>query len=235
MRTYIFRALTVFWAVSVWAQTDSPLPRVAQPAVVATGEAVVYAKPDLARIHVGVTTQAATAQAASSQNAVQSQAVLERVRSLLGPKADIRTSGYSLSPNYQYPKPGGQPIIAGYTANNTVEVSTEDLAGVGKLIDAVSQAGATNIRQLEFTLKDEKAARTEALRLAALDARSNAAAMAAALGAKIGKVLGLQQSGAAPIQPMMRMAMAADMAASTPIQEGRIEVRAAVTLTLALE
>ena len=36
-------------------------------------------------------------------------ALARRQRRALGAKADIRTTSYSLNPNYQYPKNGGKP------------------------------------------------------------------------------------------------------------------------------
>ncbi|MBZ5583253.1 MAG: SIMPL domain-containing protein [Acidobacteriia bacterium] len=233
MRTHMFQALGVLCAASAWGQPAGPVG-VRPASVMAAGEAVVSVKPDLAKINIGVLTQAPSAQAASSQNAAQVQAVLDKLRSALGPRADIRTAAYTLSPNYQYPRPGGQPTIAGYSASNTVEITTADLAGVGKLIDAATQAGATNIQQLQFTLKDEAPVRAEALRQASAQARANAEAMAAGLGLKLGKVLWLDQGTTPQVAPrMMQMAGAAN--AATPVEEGNIEVRAAVTLTIALE
>ncbi len=235
MRTYIFGAFWLICSVALPAQTPAGTePRV--PSVTASGDAVVSAAPDLAKIEIGVLSQASTAQAAAANNAAQLKSVLERLRSILGPKAEIQTAGYSLTPNYQYPRPGGQPTVTGYSAANTVQVSTEDLAGVGKLIDAATQAGATNIRQLQFTLKDEAVPRAEALRRATQAARGNAQAMANALGMKLGRVVSVSQGSQGPV-PIARTMMMAEMAAapSTPIEEGKIEVRASVTLTIALE
>jgi uncharacterized protein YggE len=52
----------------------------------ASGEATVTAKPDRAEITIGVLSQAASAQGASSQNAIQTTAVLDAVRRTLGAK-----------------------------------------------------------------------------------------------------------------------------------------------------
>jgi uncharacterized protein YggE len=187
----------------------------------------------MARIEIGVVTQAPTAQAASAQNATQLKSVLDQLKNVLGPKADIRTTGYSLSPNYQYPRAGGQAVLTGYTARNTVQVTTEDLAGLGRLIDLAAQTGANNIQQLQFTVKDEGPTRAQALAEAAKQARASAEAMAAALGLKLGKVISVEQGTPQVIRPMMQMARVA--AESTPIQEGNIQVHASVTLTIALE
>jgi uncharacterized protein YggE len=188
----------------------------------AGGDGVVYAQPDQARIDIGVVTRAPTAQAAGAQNAARSQALLDCLHALLGPKADIRTISYSLDPNYRRPPAGGKPAANGYTAVNTLEITSHDLAGIGRTIHAASAGGANRIQRLQFLLKDERPARAEALRQAALAARSHAQAMAEALGLKLGRVLALEHTGTEPIQP-------------TPIQAEPIEVRASVTLTVALE
>jgi uncharacterized protein YggE len=205
------------------------------PNVRATGEAVIQAKPDQARIDFGVTSQAATAQAAGAQNAKQLEAVLAALRKALGPGAEIKTVSYSLHPDYRYPKEGGKPQIVGYTATNTVQATTSDLDGVGELIDAATQAGATNVQRLQFRLKDEQAVRAQALAEASKKARANAGAMAGALGLKVVRVLSAQ-AGGAPVVPVQReFAMAASMRGvdtTTPIESGTIEIRATVNLVL---
>ncbi len=201
----------------------------------ATGEAVIQTKPDQAKLNIGVVTQAPTAQAAAAQNATQLQATLDKLRTALGSAGEIRTSGYSLNPNYQYPRDGGQPTINGYTANNTVEVTTTDLAGLGKLIDVVVAGGANRIQGVQFTVKNEAPARAQALGEAVREARGNAEAMAAAMGMHLGRVLLLEQGNPGVIRPVVRQFAAAATAAPTPIEPGTVEVRATVTLTVALQ
>ena len=176
-------------------------------------------------------TQAANAQNAASQNAAQTESVVTALRRSLGNTAEIRTSGYSLTPNFRYPKEG-QQTLSGYTASNTVEIVTNDLTNVGKVIDAGTQAGANNVRGLEFQLKDEAPVHAQALAEAARKARSSGEAMAAALGLKIVRVLAADEGGEPQvIRPMRAMAMNA-AASPTPIESGNIQVQASVTLTL---
>jgi uncharacterized protein YggE len=220
--------LTALLPATGWGQAKA-----AASSVRATADAVVTVKPDQAKIDIGVVTQAPTAEAAASQNAGQSQALLDKLRAAAGSKADIRTISYSVAPNYQYPRDGGKPTITGYTATNTVEVTTSDLGGVGKLIDAATQGGANQIQSLRFGLQDEKPARAQALRAAAKEARSNAEAMASSLGLTLGPVISLEQGTPEVIRP--RMAMAAAQVASTPVEPGAVEVHATVTITVALQ
>lgn len=192
------------------------------------------APPDLARLTLGVTTQAPTAQAAAAQNAKQLEAVLARLRKLGGGKAEIRTTGYSLMPNYRYPRDGGRPEIVGYTATNLIELKTSALRDVGFWIDAAVEAGANTIHNLQFLVRDEQTLKAQALSEATRQARANAEAMAAAAGVKILRVLSIEQGEAHLIRPVREFALAraAEAAVPTPVEPGQIEVRAVVTLTV---
>src|SRR6185436_3839389 len=127
------------WAQESGDKSDRPTIRVG-------GEATINAKPDQAELDLGVVSQATTGQAAAAQNAQKLDAVLAQLRKMLGSGADIKTLSYNLTPNYRYPKEGGQPSISGYTASNVIEIKTGDLAQVGKLIDAATQSGANTVQ-----------------------------------------------------------------------------------------
>lgn len=207
------------------------------PVIRAQGRATVKVKPDQVQIDIGVVTQARTAEAAGAENAKASQSVIAAVKKIAGPDADIQTINYSVTPQYRYPKEGGTPSIAGYSAQNVVRVKTPRLDRVGELIDAGTAQGANRIQGIEFSVKDERALRTQALREAARDARANADAIASGLGLKIVRVLQVEDSGAPPPpRPMMRaemmMAKAADSAAPTPVEAGTIEVEDRVMITV---
>ena len=221
--------LLVFCIGHIEAQSDSEkLP----PSIRTTGEAIVTAAPDRARIDVGVVSQASESQAAVTQNAQKLEATLTRLRTLLGAGADIKTVSYTLSPNYRYPQGGGEPTITGYTATNIVRITVDDLTLVGKVIDTATQAGANRIQQLQFTVKDEKPLEAQALRQAAVNARQKSEALAAALGVRMGRILTVTESSPVVI-PVRDVAFArAETAAATPIEPGMIEVRATVTLTV---
>jgi uncharacterized protein YggE len=157
------------------------------------------------------------------------------LKKVAGPGAEIQTVSYSVQPNYRYPKEGGTPTIAGYTAQNIVRVRTSQVDKAGEIIDAGTGTGANQIRGIEFSVKDERGLRAQALRQAAQDARSNADAMAAGLGLKVSRVLRVEESVAPEFRPVREMAMmrqaVADAAAPTPIEAGNIEVEAAVIVT----
>jgi hypothetical protein len=195
----------------------------------------VSAKPDQARIAVGVTTEAATADDAVTRNATKTTAVLSALKNLIGSKGEIKTSNYSLEPQYKYAQ-GQAPAITGYNANQTVEVTLNDVSLVGKVIDSASKAGANNIHRIEFSLKNDEAVRAEALARAATKARANAETIAKALGVTVSGVFSAETTETGAVRPlmapMMMKAQAMGAAAPTQIESGNLEVHASVTVHL---
>lgn len=198
-----------------------------------TERAVVTVMPDRAEIDVGVTTQRDTSRTAVAENARLVNQATEALRKAAGPKATVETVTYSVRPEYRYPREGGEPTIAGYVATNVVRVTLDDLARVGEVIDAAAAAGANRVQRVEFTLKDDRKARAEALRVAAQRARSQADALASALDVTIVRVLSAVES-----QPVVRpfpdaVAFRAEAASTaTPIEPGPLDIDATVILTV---
>jgi len=202
-----------------------------------TGDAKVTAKPDRVQIDLGVTTRATHSQEAASQNARQLDAVLAAVKQAAGPTATLKTIGYALNPNYQYHVSGGEPTITGYSASNTVQVTLDDLARIGSVIDSATQAGANHVQGIQFTLRDQDAVRATALREAATRARAEAEVLAGALGLKVVRVLSVEEMSPR-VMPVRYLAApraglsSAAAEVATPVEAGTLDVTADVTLTV---
>ena len=234
MRMLLAVALT---AASSWALAQPPPARPPRPAIIqVTGQAKVAETPDRVYIDIGVTTQAQKAEDAASQNASRLSAVIAAVRHAAGTGAQLTTTQYSISPNYNYPRNGGTPTITGYTVSNVVRVRLDDLARIGRVIDAATQTGSNNVQDISFALRDEQAPRSEALREAALNARQDATALAGALGLRLVRVLSVSEQSPGVvlprIYPQMRQLALAQAAAPTPVAAGSVDVNASVTLTV---
>jgi uncharacterized protein YggE len=227
--------MTTLLLLAATAAAQEPLCSASPPSTRVTGQATVTARPDQAELDLGVVTQAPTAQAAATQNAQQLDAVVAAVHKALGPSAPVETLNYTLSSNYRPPQEGGQPVLTGYTATNTVQVKTEKPTEVGTVIDLALQAGADHINCLQFTLKNEQLVQAQALREAAVKARAQADALAAALGLKLGRVLSVTEGEPVIVLPRRDLGVrtqAEALAAPTPVEPGRIEVHASVALTV---
>ncbi len=203
----------------------------------ASGEATVTAKPDQAEISIAVVTQAPVAQTASEQNAAESSRVLEAVKRQVGSNGQVRTTGYSINPEYAYSE-GHTPKVTAYTATNTILATITELSLAGKIIDAASGAGANRINGISFSVKNDESVRAEALTEATKKARSNAEAIARALNLRVIGVLEAESTQPATIRPVMMQAGAMakmQTAAPTPIEPGNIDVHASVTVVLEVQ
>jgi uncharacterized protein YggE len=214
--------------ISAYAQSSTTRP----PFVRAVGQGNISVQPDLANIDFSVITTAGTAQSAASQNATQVATLLAALQTLLGSTGNTQTIGYSLSPNYNYP-PGGNPVLTGYTASNTIQVAASDLSMVGTIIDTGVQAGATNVQSLQFTLKNPDPATQQALAAATTQAKAHAAAMASGVGMHTGTVNSIQENVSTNVTPV-NGAPGATAATTTPVLPGLVYIQATVTLEVAL-
>jgi uncharacterized protein len=232
MRCLVAVVLACAVAASPVRAQQTPVPPLSSIRV--TGDAKVTAKPDRVQIDIGVTTRAAQSQEAASQNARQVDAVLAAVRKAT-PAAVLRTISYSLNPTYQYHSNGEEPTITGYSAVNVVQVTLDDLAKIGTVIDSATLAGANHVQGIQFTLRDQDAVRAEALRQAATRARAEADMLAAALGLKVVRVLSVEETSPrlVPVRAYMGAPRAVmTTATATPVEAGTLDVTADVMLTV---
>lgn len=230
-------AAVLLAAGPLWAQRGGDVPAQAGPAVIVTsGEATVKRAPDRAWVSIAAESRARSPREAQRANADAMTAVLGRVKAAGVPADAVRTSGYDLQPEFDFAN--GRQTLRGYVARNGVEVRVDDLPRAGEIIDAAVGSGATSVSGIRFDLKDRASAEREALTRAVSDARARADAAAAGAGATIDRVVRIEEQRMPPQEPrpvmMMRATMAQAAPPETPITPGELEIRASVTMTVAI-
>jgi uncharacterized protein YggE len=204
--------------------------------IVVSGSGEAQARPDVADLNFAIETHAATATEASSRNAALAQKVVDALKAKLAGKGKVWTGGYSLTPDYEQGEHRTKPTIVGYAAQNSITVETGAMDLLGSLIDSAVAAGANRINYLNFSLKDDVRARSQAIAAASRDAQTQAQALAAALGVKLKRVMkATTVSEVRPMPMMERMGVAMAGRAATPIEAGDVSVPATVTLTYEIE
>ena len=224
---------TVLIPLCLAAQPPNP-PRLVR----ASGEATIKVKPDHAEIQVGVQSDSPTAQGAAQANARQTTAVIEALKSAVGKAGELKTTGYSIAPQYQYGTNNMPPKLTGYRASNTVLVELDDIGSVGAVIDRAVKAGSNDVNGISFSLRDEQPTREQAIAQATVKARANAEAIAKALGVQVRGVFEAETASASvtPIRPMqMTSRMMSAQAVTTPVEAGSLNVQASVTVVLIIE
>ena len=201
-----------------------------------SGNGEIQVAPDLATLAIAIETHAETADHAAGLNGALAEKVRDALMSKLGDKGRMWTGGYSLTPEYSEAR-GGKPMVTGYTAENSITVQTGELGLIGPLIDAAIAAGANRISSLNYSLRADSKARSEAIAKATRDAQTQATALADALGVKLGPVLKASTESEVRPVPLTRFAGVTAMAANvpTPITAGQVTVPATVSLTYAVE
>lgn len=192
------------------------------------------ARPDMATINLGVTTEGQTAQAALQENARRMTALTQALRRAGIAERDIQTSNVSVYPQQQY-RENEPPLITGYQANNTVVAKIRNVNNVGRVIDAAVAAGGNTIHGVSFSHADPDAQLDAARRDAIAEARRRAELYAGALGMRVHRVIAVQEGGG--YSPPMPFPVAARMEAadaSTPVSPGEIETRVSVNVTFEL-
>jgi uncharacterized protein len=196
---------------------------------VTTGSAVVQRTPDVAFVSLAVEARAKSPREAQQQNATAMAGVAKRLTELGIPADARKTIGLRLE--QEFDTANGRRTPRGFIARNALEVRVDDVTRVGEVADAVVLAGATAVDGIRFDIKDRPGAEREAIRLAVADARARADAAAAGAGRAVDRIVKIEEGErAAPPRPMAVMRMEA----STVVEAGSIDVRAAVTLTATL-
>jgi len=195
------------------------------------------ARPDLATLSLGVTTEGQTAQAALQENSRRMAALTQALRRAGVAERDIQTSNVSVYPQQQY-REGQEPLITGYQANNTVTAKVRNINNTGRVIDAAVAAGGNTINGVTFSHADPEAQLDIARRDAIGEARRRADLYANALGMRVHRVVAVSEGGgySPPIPYPMAARMDAVSPASPPppIAPGEIETRVSVGVTFEL-
>ncbi len=208
----------------------APRPGHAEPrTITVSGQGEVSLAPDMARITIGVLEEAGEAEAALAAMTASMAAVLDRLRAAGLSESDIQTGSFSLNPRYRRSDSigPGEARIDGFVASSNVHVEIADLDLLGPVIDAAVADGANTLGGIGFDVADRSATLDAARRLAVADAAARAALYAEAAGVDLGEVLSVSEAGAAPFDPMPRMAMAESADAIAP---GELTISARVTL-----
>jgi len=203
-------------------------------------EAVTLA-PDQATISAGVTTEAPKATDAMRQNAQDMAKLIAKLKALGIPDKDIQTTGINLGAQYDFKEPetvSGMmmptQVFRGYQASNRVSVTLRKIDDTGRILDALVEAGATDLGGPVFEVSDDAAAKEQARTRAVARGEAQAKAYAKMLGYTGVKVLSVSESVEAAF-PMFEAKAAAEVAATaSPVQPGMISSGVNVTITYEL-
>ncbi len=224
-------ALSSLMALTALADNDRRIT------VSGTGEVVL--KSDAAVVRLAVVTRDVSAVKALRENAKVATNVFNELVKAGFDKESITTSNYNIYREENYNRKsltGSEPQK--FRVRNSMQIAIADVGRVGEAIDIAGTAGANEFSNVSFSVVDDKDAMNEARESAIRNARAIAERMAAAAGAKLGKIVSINENGVhndfAP-RPLMKAALMNDAAVETPISAGKQTVKAEVTCVYELE
>lgn len=172
-----------------------------------SGEGEAVAVPDIATFTFSVTSKKSTVAAAQTEATTKINAITKYLKDAGIEDKDIKTSDYSVYPQYDYIQqpcangicPSGRQVLNGYEVRQTTSIKVRDTAKAGDLLTGVGSAGATEVSGLTFTFDDPDAVQKEAREKAIADAKDKADELARELGVRIVRVVSYNESGNYPM------------------------------------
>jgi uncharacterized protein len=194
----------------------------------------VRARPDIATVGAGVTSQAPTAVEAMQRNAAAMDAVIRQIRALGIASDDIQTTGINLGAQFDYDQARQRQVFRGYQASNRVSVTLRKVADAGRVLDALVAAGANDISGPSFSIDDDTAPRAQARKAALETARRQAeeyARWAGYSGVRLLKVTEAVNPGRPVPFDAAETIMVTAARVSTPVEPGLVGTRVTVNVT----
>ncbi len=206
-----------------------------------SGDGKAVAVPDIAQFSFSVITEG-NLNIANLQkiNTEKMNKIIEFVKSKQIDSKDITTQSYSIYPRYQYyncnKTTGVCPPaeIVGYTVSQSVLVKIRDFAKIGDLLSGTVANGANSVSELSFTIDDPTSVQNEARAEAIAKAKDKAKSIAKAGGFRLGKLISIQEGGAAYpmyVERAYGIGGGAETAPAPTIEPGSQEVSISITLT----
>ncbi len=212
--------------------------------VTVSGYAESDQKNQIARFSAGVNSISDEKDVAVNEVSSKMAALIKAVKGFGIDSADIQTQQLNVyqmqeretRPEMMMPSyiDDGRVKLGQWSASNSIEIILRDVDKASGLADILNASGANNVYGPNFQLDTSKKAGDELLGQAVADAKVKAETMAAASGAKLGRVVSIVESGQSSPYPMMSFAKSDMESVSAPVEPGTSKVSKSVTVVWSL-
>jgi len=234
-KKYSRRVAIILFAIgislfSVFLQADnSQIPQIS-----VYGSAVSEVLPDQVYWNISVRSEGKKVSELANLHAERIKKVLAYLQNQKIKKEHTQTRQMNLTENWNYNS--GKRIKEGYVANTQIQFRSDDLKQYSSLWSGLAELEGISIEATHFDSSKRLSIQSETRTLALKTAKQKAQNMAAALDARIGKPILIEEfeiHDDVRMQPMMESKM---MAASDAIvAPGQLEIRMQVRVIFALE
>jgi len=177
--------------------------------ITVSGEAELFAVPDIATITFNVTEEAGELSDAQESVTETMNGLLEALRDQGIEEEDIKTQNYSSNPRYEYNRKTGERTLTGYEVRHSVLVKIRDIDEAGTVIALLGSYDVDNMYGPNFSIDDPEELQEDARAEAIEDAKKEAKRLAKELDVRLGKLISYNEGGHAPYMMKAEMSMAA--------------------------
>lgn len=208
LKTPFFTILFIFLFLFLYTKLSGPIPFTVTSVqttktnlFAVTGEGKATAVPNTATIAFGVTKVAPTVLDAQNQTNTNVTAITTALKNLGIDTKDLKTTNYSVYPNYDYAN--GNGAIKNYTVSQDMELRMKPLEKANKALDTITGNGANIVGSIVFGFDDtlKKSLTQQAREQGIEEAKEKAQNLAKLAGMKLGRIIDVQEESNAP-EPM---------------------------------
>jgi hypothetical protein len=191
--TLIISAFSFLQMAYQFKQLDSQ----AYNQITVSGEGKAYAVSDIATITLGIKTEGEDVKKITEENVVSINKIIAGLKELNIESKDIKTTQYSLSPQYDWTEEDGR-VLVGYTISQNVEVKIRDFTKTGDVLNMATENGVNVVSGLQFSIEDTEKFKSQAREDAIAQAKEKAETLAKQSGIKLGKIVNVYEDFYAP-------------------------------------
>ncbi len=204
-----------------------------------TGKAETYVTPDTARISFYVTKRGNDQKRIADYVNKKTKSVIEKLESLNIDRKDIKTTNYSLNPEYTWNE--GRRNFIGYRAQQNITVTIRDMEIISKVLSTIAELEVDNISGPNMYVDKLNEIKDELREEAIANAKKKARKLADELGVSLDKIVGFSEDGGGYEYARYAKTMVADVApagmrVSEPdITPGEEKIVKSVTITFKIQ
>jgi len=236
----IIVAIVLLISVIVWIDIDiSDKVKETENTITVSATGEVYAKPDLALTSFSVVSEAKTVAEAMAENTAKINDVVAFIKGQGVEEKDLKTTGFNISPRYEWDTEWRNRTLVGYEIRQTLEVKIRDMEKIGAIIQGATEKGANEISNLQFTIDNQDELKAQAREEAITEAKTKAKELAEQLGIKLVKIVNFAESTNYPYYYNYALEKAAGMGGgeeSAPqIETGENKIEVSVSIIYAIK
>jgi len=224
MKKLVFLLAIMLVMVGSTSFADEP-----QRVIAVSGVGEVTAVPDQASVGFSVDTVNMDAQkAVSENNAIVSKFKEELIKMGISEK-EIKTTSYNFFKDYDYSSEREERKFIGYRLINSFDVKVKEIDKVAAVLNKAVENGITGMDGVDFSVSNEKALYSEALKLAVEDAGQKAKTIAGSLNVAVKSPARIVESSMGGYDNRLYMEKSSVMNAAGSISQGELKITANIS------